>query len=69
MNKKRVGKSEIALCVVNFLNVRCFFIKIDCLCTYTNTYTNVPIQINRKNKKFKTLIPGGGEVVSFTTTY
>ena len=48
--KKKVDKSEIALCFAKRLNVRCFCIKIDCFGTY---------RINRKNEKFKTSISGG----------
>ena len=32
--KKKVDKSEIALCFTKRLNIRCFFIKIDCFGTY-----------------------------------
>ena len=32
--KKKVDKSEIALCFAKRLNIRCFFIKIDCFGTY-----------------------------------
>ena len=32
--KKKVDKSEIALCFAKRLNIRCFFIKRDCFGTY-----------------------------------
>ena len=32
--QKKVDKSEIALCSAKRLNIRCFFIKIDCFGTY-----------------------------------
>ena len=32
--KKKVDKSVIALCFAKRLNVRCFFIKIDCFGTF-----------------------------------
>ena len=57
--QKKVDKSEIALCFAKRLNIRCFFIKIDCFGTYN-------LEQTEKIRNLKLQYPGGGGALSFT---